>query len=88
MIGQWLESLISLAGPALRALTRDHAADLAVEMGDCHRDNDVLDCEVWRNHTELVWFVKCTRCPGAGALRPYRHLAEQWALYHWQSTHQ
>lgn len=88
MIGQLLTAVIDLAGPALRALTRSPDAILYAEMGDCQKDNDLLGCELWRNHTEKVWFVKCTVCPGAGALRPDRNLAEQWALRHWQSTHQ
>lgn len=86
MIWQLVESLIDLARPALQVLTRDHAADLAVEMGDCQKDKDVLGCEIWRNRTELVWFVKCTVCPGAGALCPSRITAEQWAMHHWQSV--
>ena len=87
MIWQLLASVVDIARPAPQALTRNHVDDLAVEMGDCHKDKDLLTSELWRNHTELVWFVKCTRCPGAGALCPSRDSAEQWALFHWQSTH-
>ena len=88
MIGQLLTAVIDLAGPVVRALTRSPGAVLSAEMGDCQKDNDVLGCEIWRNHTERVWFVKCTVCPGAGALRSSRLWAEQWAMHHWRSTHQ
>ena len=87
MTGHWLEAVFDLARPVFRALMRSPAAVLDAEMGDCQKDKDVLGCEVWRNHTERVWFVKCTVCPGAGALHPSRSLAEYWALSHWQSTH-
>ena len=84
---EWLPPFINLVRPVLQVLTRNQVANLAAEMGNCHKDKDLLGSEIWRNHTELVWFVKCTRCPGAGALRPSRNFAEQWALSHWQSTH-
>lgn len=87
MTGQLLAAVIDLARPVILALTRNPAAVLAAEMGDCHKDKDLLGSEIWRNHTELVWFVKCTRCPGAGALSPTRKSAEEWILSHWRSTH-
>lgn len=88
MIGLLLTAIPDRAGPALRALTQSPAAILDAEMGDCQKDNELIGSEIWRNHTEKVWFIKSTVCPGAGVLRPARDLAEQWAVRHWQSTHQ
>lgn len=87
MTWQWLLSVIGMAKPVIQALGSLPVADLAAEMGDCHKDNVLLGSEIWRNHTERVWFVKCTRCPGASVLRPSRESSEQWVLSHWQSTH-